>query len=570
MAQLRRKAVPSSGKKMQNPIAKAMSRARHSSFYHDLSLRGDHPLRLLGTPKDIWPGSVTAGTQIVSGKIIAGGCVLENSANKQNHWPGDDIWLATDIGEGWLAYLHSFSWLKDLNQAVDRDGAKKRAEELIDSWINHNTQWGEVSWRADIVGERATNWLIYTPLIMDTDNVIYRGRVLDIMARSARHLMKLSPDFPDGPGGLKAIIALVLSGLFIPSGEGWLKEGTSQLKFALGREILVDGGIRTRNPQELLLLFMQMVLLKEAFVQVSKTVPEELNNAITRMASNLKSMIHGDGKLALFNGVIIQNHEDIYSALLKVELDRVAKSNLQQSGFCRVEKGKSLLIADFGPPAELELSRACHSGTHSFELSRATERFIVNCGDASFVQDKSGNQIDISARGTAAHSTLILEQSDSSVIRDDRFIGQGITKVENQTFEKEGHILIESAHDGYVERYEYLHKRLIYMSDAGEDIRGEDIIEHHKLSENGDVLSFDIRFHLHPDVSVTLSKDGKTVYIGLVNGETWQFKQRGAELTVEDSVYFGSAGKVSATKQVLLSGKTEGAITTILWSLRLE
>jgi len=570
MAQLRRKAVPSSGKKMQNPIAKAMGRAKHSSFYHDLSLRGDHPLRLLGTPMDIWPGSVTAGTQIVSGKIIAGGFVFENAANKQNIWSEDDIWQATDIGEDWLAYLHSFRWLKDLNQAVDREGAKKRAEELVDSWINHNTQWGEVSWRADIVGERAINWLVYTPLIMDTDNVIYRGRVLDIMARSARHLMKLSPDFPDGPDGLKAIIGLVLSGLFIPSGENWFKEGTRQLKFALAKEILVDGSIRTRNPQELLQLFMQLVLLKEAFVQMSKAVSEEINSAITRMASYLKSMIHGDGKLALFNGVIIQNHEDIYSALLKVELDRVAKSSLQQSGFCRIEKGKSLLIADFGPPAEYELSRACHSGTHSFELSRGTERFIVNCGDASYIHDKSGGQLDISARGTAAHSTLILGQADSSVIGSDRLIGQGITKVDNQVFEQDGHILIESAHDGYVERYGYLHKRLIYMDDHGEDIRGEDIIEHYTLSENGAILPFDIRFHLHPDVSVTLSKDAKTVYIGLVNGETWQFKQRGAELRVEDGVYFGNAGKVSAAKQIVLSGKTSGPVTTILWCFNLE
>ena len=58
-----------------------MSRAKHSSFYHELSLRGDNPLRLLGTPKDIWPGSVTAGTQMVSGKLIAAGYIIENPDN---------------------------------------------------------------------------------------------------------------------------------------------------------------------------------------------------------------------------------------------------------------------------------------------------------------------------------------------------------------------------------------------------------------------------------------------------------------------------------------------------------
>ena len=144
MAQLRRKTVSSSNRKIENPIAKAMSRAKHSSFYHELSLRGENPLRLLGTPKDIWPGSVTAGTQMVSGRIVAGGHILENPLNDQNIWERGDIWRATNLNESWLEYLHSFSWLKDLNQAVDQSGAKKRSQELVDEWIDRNTQWNEI------------------------------------------------------------------------------------------------------------------------------------------------------------------------------------------------------------------------------------------------------------------------------------------------------------------------------------------------------------------------------------------------------------------------------------------
>ena len=90
------------------------------------------------------------------------------------------------------------------------------------------------------------------------------------------------------------------------------------------------------------------------------------------------------------------------------------------------------------------------------------------------------------------------------------------------------------------------------------------------MSENGDQVSFDVRFHLHPDVSVAQSKSGNILYLGLAGGEIWQFRYRGAALALEDSIYFGEAGKVSASKQIVLSGKTNGAITTILWSLRLE
>ena len=140
------------------------------------------------------------------------------------------------------------------------------------------------------------------------------------------------------------------------------------------------------------------------------------------MASNLKSLSHGDGKLPLFNGTTIQIHEDISACLLKVGLEKSELNDLEQSGFARIEKGKSLILMDIGPPAELDLSRNCHAGTHSFEMSRGAQRLIVNCGDASFVQDLGGHQLDVSARGTAAHSTLILDNRDSSEICEDGLI----------------------------------------------------------------------------------------------------------------------------------------------------
>lgn len=564
MAQLRRKSATSTVTSKQNPIAKAMNRAKHSSFYHDLSLRGRHPLRLLGTPKDIWPGSVTAGTQIVSGKMVAQGHILENQYNERGLWPQGDIWLAMDLSERWQEYLHSFSWLKDLNQAVDRNKAKNRAEELVLTWIDHNTQWGDISWRADIIGMRITNWLIYAPLIMDSDDVIYRSRVLDILARSARHLVKSSSNFPDGPDGLKAIIGLIFSGLFVPFGDDWLKEGLGLLKFALGKEILADGGIRSRSPQEALHLFMSMVSLRDAFQGMGHKAPEELTAATLKMASNLRSLAHGDGKLALFNGTTIQSHEDIYSCLMKVDQDDVAATDLEQSGFNRAEQGKTILLQDVGPPPELDLSKNSHSGTLSFEVSRAKERFIVNCGDASYIDDA------IPTRSTDFHSTLILNNHNSSEIRGDGLIGRGITHIKSARFEHGGHILLDCEHDGYVQPYEYLHKRLIYINDSGEDIRGEDILKHHNLSENGDKLPFVIRFHLHPNVSVTKASEGDGLLLGLAAGEVWQFRHHGGTLTVEDSTYFGDGGKASATKQIVLSGQTEGAVTTTLWSFILR
>lgn len=568
MAQFRRIPVISSNRKQINPLAKAMGRAKHSNFIHDLTLRGDNPLKLLGTPPDVWRGSVRSGTQIVCGKIIGGGHPLENPDDKKDLWLDEAIWLSPDISNHWQGYLHSFNWLSDINQAVDQAAAKKRTQELIEGWIEQNTSWGEISWREDIVGERIINWLIYTPLVLDSLDVIYRGKVLDCLARSARHLMKQTAELPDGPGALKAIIGLIFAGLYIPKGEEWLKEGVNRLTYIIGKEVLVDGGLRSRNPQELLHLFMKFYILRQSFVDLNQPAPETLTQVLGRMASNLKQMAHGDGKLPLFNGTILYNHEDINNAISKLDKKDVAVVELEHSGFARIEKGKTVIIADIGPPAEHALSAKCHAGAHSFEMSRGEERLIVNCGDASFVPKKFSEELAVHSRGSAAHSTLVLDGRSSSQIEQDGLIGAGITKMVNQKFEQDGHTLVETEHDGYMLRYGIVHKRLIYMNDTGEDIRGEDILEVQGQQNNSERLPYDVRFHLHPNVSVTLSTDGNLVYLGLAGGETWQFRQRGASLAIEESIYFGEAGKISPCKQIVLMGRTSGNTSTVLWALK--
>ena len=67
MAHLRRKSVSSPPGKIKTSIAKVISRTKHNSFYHKLSLRGDNPLYLLGTPKVIWAGSPSAWRMVRSG-----------------------------------------------------------------------------------------------------------------------------------------------------------------------------------------------------------------------------------------------------------------------------------------------------------------------------------------------------------------------------------------------------------------------------------------------------------------------------------------------------------------------
>ena len=211
-----------------------------------------------------------------------------------------------------------------------------------------------------------------------------------------------------------------------------------------------------------------------------------------------------------------------------------------------------------------------HAGALSFEMSSGTQRIFVNRGNATFAQGVLDEDISNVSRSTSAHTTLTLNGDNSSEIRSDGLIGKGVSETTSARFIENGHILLESSHDGYLDRYGMLHKRLIYMNDLGDDIRGEDILEQPGTVDKPVSIPYSIRFHLHPNVSAALSAGGDVILLELTNGERWKFRFGGAKVAIEDSLYFGDAGKVSQCRQIHLTGDTDGPLTTILWSLKLQ
>ena len=82
-------------------------------------------------------------------------------------------------------------------------------------------------------------------------------------------------------------------------------------------------------------------------------------------------------------------------------------------------------------------------------------------------------------------------------------------------------------------------------------------------------IDFAIRFHLHPDVDVTLDMNGTAVSMALKSGEIWIFRAEGeATLSLESSVYLEKTRlSPRATKQIVLSGHAMEYSTRVIWSL---
>jgi hypothetical protein len=116
--------------------------------------------------------------------------------------------------------------------------------------------------------------------------------------------------------------------------------------------------------------------------------------------------------------------------------------------------------------------RFAHAGTLSFEMSVGRDRLIVNCGAAPAAEGEWRDAL----RATAAHSALILADTNSSELRPEG-LGRRVEKVEVDRQEANGAQWLEVSHDGWVRQFGLRHRRRFYLSESGDDLRGEDVLE---------------------------------------------------------------------------------------------
>ncbi len=558
---------------------KALLRIGFANPVYALKLKGPHPLRLLATPTTPWAGDPSIGAQLASGSFYHAGQTLFPATSSKNSeayiWSAQELWQEQHLPKGWMIWLHGFSWLKDLAAAPDKNAARKRAETLTKEWLQHFDKWEAQAWRPDILARRLISWMTYAPLIISTNDHVYRSLVLNSMARQSRHLARSLEDAPTGTPRLVAVIGLVYTGLFLPSSNARLRLGITELERELQAQVLADGGTITRNPADLFELLRDLVALRAAFVQRDHDVPEALQGAIDRMGPMLKSLCHGDRRLALFNGSVETRAASIEETLTCIGDVGEAFGNAPHTGFQRLSRGRSLVIMDAGPPSPLHYSRNNHAGTLSFEMSDGPDRIVVNSGSAislpegrpAAFQNLKPSAFNLIARATAAHSTLVVNDTNSSEVLQNSFIGNGPTEVTFERHEEDGGIWLEASHNGYDERFSLIHVRRLFLNKTGSDFRGEDILRRsgRRLARSD---GYDIRFHLHPRVETSIDEEGSGIILRMPSGQGWHFRARGGRVSLDESLYLGKPHQPATSQHILVTGQAGPGETVINWSFK--
>ena len=131
-----------------------------------------------------------------------------------------------------------------------------------------------------------------------------------------------------------------------------------------------------------------------------------------------------------------------------------------------------------------------------FEMSAAHERLIVNCGTYPGAPRDWRHFM----RYTAAHSTAVVDDTNSTEITDHGALEYRAGNVLVDRADDEGAQWLDMSHDGYRSLYGIIHRRRLWLSPDGGDLRGEDTF----VGLEGRPVTvpdrrFIVRFHLHPD-----------------------------------------------------------------------
>ncbi|MGE0221733.1 MAG: heparinase II/III family protein [Acetobacteraceae bacterium] len=485
--------------------------------------------------RDPWPGDAVRGARLLRGEFETGGAVATLK-------PGD--WCSASASVVIRSAAHGFGWLRDM-RALGTDAARLLSRALVADWIN-SPPADPLTRRPDVMGARITAWLGHYDFFAATADDSFRQKLMGRLVSDARGLSAALPAEELDARALTALKGLIAAAVTLPEHAGLLTRALRFLPQEITRQVLPDGCHVERSPAAQLMALQDLTEIR-ALLQASQTQsPQALSGAIERMAPALRVMRHGDGGLALFNGSKEENAALVDLVLTQAGRGGRGPSELIDGGFQRIQAGRSVLIADCGAPPPAGVDRLAHAGTLSMELSIGRERLIVNCG----AFPAGPPQWRDAARATAAHSTLVISDVNSSELRPDG-LGRRPTDVKAQRQEANGAHWLEAEHDGWRKPFGAIHRRRLYMAESGDDIRGEDVVEANEPQP------YTIRFHLHPDVQTSLQQDGEAVLLRLRSGSGWRLRADGGQLSLEESIYLGGA-EPRKSEQVVLTGSQDG------------
>ena len=556
---------------MSNPHGIA---ARYTRAMHRMHARWSSLARpatgFVSQPEPRTIGTFAKGRQLLAGNYLFAGHLVEAK--------GVQVWDLDPPDDLFESEIHGFVWLDDLASVGDGK-SRELAADWLWAWIEHYGSGKGPGWTPDLTGRRIIRWIHHALFVLrgqeaEATEQFYRSLAHQTIFLS-RRWHKTTPGLPR----FEALTGLIYAGLALQGMEKHVAPAVNALVKECRTQVDQQGGITTRNPDELLEVFTLLTWAAAALHETGRAVPDEHAAAIDRIAPTLRTLRHSDGGLARFHGGG-RGLEGRLDAALAASGVKARTPDGLSMGYARLSAGRTSVIVDSAAPPGGKASGNAHASTLAFELTSGRRPLVVNCGSGSVF----GAEWRRAGRATPSHSTLSLEGFSSSRLAASQGSVESLVDVPKrvpvQISQAPDGIRFEGGHDGYIRTHGLTHARTLELTFDGRGMAGEDLLvalepsDRQKFDKALDKsklqgIPFQLRFHLHPEVDATLDLGGTVISLALKSGELWVFRHDGtSQMTLEPSVYLEKGRlRPRATKQIVLSGRAMDYATRIRWSL---
>ena len=536
----------------------AVSKLARGSLLSRLK-HGRQPLKLVAVPRDHVQGDRQRGEALMKGQFALGS---ETLSLKELDF--SSVGARGSVAER----LQGFSWLRDLAAAASREKGARLAEAVVGRWLLAHGARVDDAWAPHLWGERILFWTAYAPYILSSSDGGYRSALLNTLARGARHVEGSADKAAAGLERITAWCGVVAAGLLVQGGVPRVARGEAGLARALASAQFDDGGLISRSPFEQVRLVDRMGLLRACYQAAKQTLPDGIEAAAQASLAALHGVTMGDGALSSWQGCGPGEASRLTALIEGCGLRARPLRQPSGWGYHRMSALGTILVVDAAPPPAQKIADYGSASTLAFELSDGGQRLVVNCGGPGPLPTELPDELVQGLRTTAAHSTLVLADTNSTNILADGTLGKGVEDVSIERTEDNDSSRLEATHDGYVRTFGMVHKRSLMLGNDGKEIRGADQLIPRGRKKIRESAPYAARFHLAPGVEATITADGMGAILRSKGAPPWNFRCRGGNLAAEESLWIDGRGHPHASTQLVIVGEVSALGGEIGWQLR--
>ena len=451
---------------------------------------------------------------------------------------------------------HSFDWINFSKKIGGVESVRKTKKHIL-NWVEKKYSKQTIIWNSVFVSKRFINILynydFFTISSSKKDKEIINKIIFEhfffinlYLNRKKAHEINI-----------EEIKAKILGSLIF---DQKINKNLDLLHDVISLQINKNGFHKSYSPSNHVDFLNNLVEIKNILLYFKINESKQLNFQILNVSSLLIALTHKNNTLALYNG---SNNFYINEtkALIHQAKDVKEKNyDLLSEGLLIYGDKNKKIFMDITKPTNKLLNSNIHAGTLSLEISALNEKIITNCGS---LEKRIGEKPEY-LRYSAAHSTIIINNTNISELKKKKSykrIPKNLTVKQKKLKDCD---IWEVSHDGYINNYKRIVKRVVKINRNKNEFYGEDPIITTKIDSAK--VSYSLRFHCTPECNLLITNDNKTIILRTKLNNTWLFKSS-AKLKIEDSVYVENGKNIKQNKQIVIYGYSDSKKKVDNWSL---